>query len=57
MRAFAATDKFVTDVKQRKLKPCYLLAGDEAVIEPAMDGRRGQPEFASGPTHAHQFAG
>ena len=30
MRAFAATDKFVTDVKQRKLKPCYLLAGDEA---------------------------
>ncbi len=30
MRAFAATEKFVTEVKQRKLKPCYLLAGDEA---------------------------
>ncbi len=30
MRAFAAAEKFVTDVQQRKLKPCYLLAGDEA---------------------------
>ncbi len=30
MRAFAATDKFVADIKQRKLKACYLLAGDEA---------------------------
>ncbi|MGI9103569.1 MAG: DNA polymerase III subunit delta [Terriglobales bacterium] len=30
MRAFAATEKFVTDVQQRKLKPAYLLAGDEA---------------------------
>jgi DNA polymerase III subunit delta len=30
MRPFAATDKFVADIKQRKLKPCYLLAGDEA---------------------------
>jgi DNA polymerase III subunit delta len=30
MRAFAAAEKFVTDVVQRKLKPCYLLVGDEA---------------------------
>jgi DNA polymerase-3 subunit delta len=30
MRAFAAAEKFVTDVEQRKLKSCYLLAGDEA---------------------------
>jgi DNA polymerase-3 subunit delta len=30
MRAFAAAEKFVTDVVQRKLKSCYLLAGDEA---------------------------
>jgi len=30
MRAFAATEKFVGDIQQRKLKPCYLLAGDEA---------------------------
>ncbi|MBZ5629329.1 MAG: DNA polymerase III subunit delta [Acidobacteriia bacterium] len=30
MRAFAAAEKFVTDVKRRKLKPAYLLAGDEA---------------------------
>src|SRR5206468_9246013 len=36
---------------------CELLAGDEAVIEPAVDGRRGQPEFAGGLAHAHQFAG
>ena len=30
MRAFAAAEKFVTDVAQRKLKSCYLLVGDEA---------------------------
>jgi len=30
MRAFAAAEKFVTDVTQRKLKPAYLLVGDEA---------------------------
>ena len=30
MRAFATAEKFVTDIVQRKLKPCYLLAGDEA---------------------------
>jgi DNA polymerase-3 subunit delta len=30
MRAFAATEKFVTDIQQRKLKPAYLLVGDEA---------------------------
>ncbi len=30
MRAFAAAEKFVTDIVQRKLKPCYVLAGDEA---------------------------
>jgi DNA polymerase-3 subunit delta len=30
MRAFAATEKFVSEVQQRKLKPAYLLAGDEA---------------------------
>ncbi|MGZ4820087.1 MAG: DNA polymerase III subunit delta [Terriglobales bacterium] len=29
MRAFAAAEKFVTEIKQRKLKSCYLLAGDE----------------------------
>ena len=33
-----------------------LLAGDEAVVEPAVDGRRGQAEFAGGLAHAHQFA-
>ncbi len=30
MRPFAATEKFVTDLQERKLKPAYLLAGDEA---------------------------
>src|SRR5512142_2305011 len=30
MRAFAPTERFVTDIKQRKLKPAYLLVGDEA---------------------------
>lgn len=30
MRAFAAAEKFVTEIVQRKLKPCYVLAGDEA---------------------------
>ena len=30
MRAFAAAEKFVTDIVRRKLKPCYVLAGDEA---------------------------
>jgi DNA polymerase III subunit delta len=30
MRPFAAAEKFVTDLQQRKLKPAYLLAGDEA---------------------------
>ncbi|MBZ5568704.1 MAG: DNA polymerase III subunit delta [Acidobacteriia bacterium] len=30
MRAFAAAEKFVAEVKQRKLKPAYLLVGDEA---------------------------
>ncbi len=30
MRAFAATEKFVAEIKQRKLKPAYLLVGDEA---------------------------
>jgi DNA polymerase-3 subunit delta len=30
MRAFAPTERFVTEVKQRKLKPAYLLVGDEA---------------------------
>ena len=30
MRAFAPTERFVTDVQQRKLKPAYLLVGDEA---------------------------
>jgi DNA polymerase-3 subunit delta len=30
MRAFAAAEKFVTDIQQRKLKPAYLLVGDEA---------------------------
>ncbi len=30
MRAFAATEKFVTDIKQHKLRAVYLLVGDEA---------------------------
>jgi DNA polymerase III subunit delta len=30
VRAFAAAEKFVADVAQRKLKPAYLLVGDEA---------------------------
>ncbi len=30
MRAFAATERFVDEVKQKKLKAAYLLAGDEA---------------------------
>ena len=30
MRAFAPTERFVSDVKQRKLRPAYLLVGDEA---------------------------
>ena len=34
---------------------CELLACDEAVIEPTVDGRSGEPEFAGGLAHAHQF--
>ncbi len=30
MRAFAPTERFVADVRARKLKPAYLLVGDEA---------------------------
>lgn len=30
MRAFAATERFVTAVKERKLQPAYVLVGDEA---------------------------
>jgi DNA polymerase-3 subunit delta len=30
MRSFAATQKFVSEVKDRKFKPLYLLVGDEA---------------------------
>ena len=30
MKSFAATQRFLTDVEQRKLKPMYLLVGDEA---------------------------
>lgn len=30
MRAFAPTERFVAAIKQRKLKPAYLLVGDEA---------------------------
>ncbi|HWR37688.1 MAG TPA: DNA polymerase III subunit delta [Clostridia bacterium] len=30
MRSFAATDRFVTDVETRKLKPGYVFIGDEA---------------------------
>ncbi len=30
MKAFAATQRFLSDVEQRKLKPIYLLVGDEA---------------------------
>jgi DNA polymerase-3 subunit delta len=30
MRAFAPTERFVTELQQRKLKPAYLLVGDEA---------------------------
>lgn len=30
MKAFGATQRFLTDVRERKLKPAYLLVGDEA---------------------------
>lgn len=30
MKAFAATQRFLTEVAERKLKPMYLLVGDEA---------------------------
>ena len=30
MKSFAATQRFLTDVAERKLKPAYLLVGDEA---------------------------
>lgn len=30
MRSFGPTERFVTDVKMRKLKPAYVLVGDEA---------------------------
>ncbi len=30
MRSFAPTERFVSDVKSRKLKPAYVLVGDEA---------------------------
>ncbi len=30
MRAFAPTERFVTEIQQRKLRPVYLLVGDEA---------------------------
>src|SRR5512135_961416 len=30
MRSFAAAEKFVTEVRERHLKPAYLLVGDEA---------------------------
>ena len=30
MRSFAASDRFADEVKTRKLKPAYVLVGDEA---------------------------